>query len=77
MTNTRFVTLLRDYTALAKARGESYAEAVNTLVTLRHNSIAASVQDEAEAARQMNAVSEMAEREYGAVDKSFEVVTGA
>lgn len=71
MTNNRFISILRDYAALARTRRTSYADAVHELVDARQLSVSLTVSGDAERDKQLRAAEDTAMREYGKFDEAF------
>jgi hypothetical protein len=76
MTNNRFISALRDYAALARARRVSYAAAVKRLVDLREESALLGVEEPSDREKVMREIRGAAVREYGKFDAEFSIPDG-
>lgn len=71
MTNNRFISALRDYAALARARRVSYAPAVQRLVQLRMEAVEQGDGTPEEMDAKRAEIQSAAAREYGKFDAAF------
>lgn len=71
MSNAQFISALRDYAALARARRTSYAVAIHKFVELRTNSALEGVTNAEDEERERQAIKDIAMREYGKFDDTF------
>lgn len=75
MTQNSFLSLIRQYAALAKRYNKSYAEPVNALVQRREDTIRDTETDAAKRDTAIAQLHDMTRREYGSVDRDFKIDT--
>lgn len=71
MSETQFISALRDYAALARARRTSYSAAIHKFVEMREDSALEFVEEPADRAKEIQRLHDIAMREYGKFDASF------